>query len=352
MARPKRTIPWLSIRNGIFYAFWYDERSRETKRVSLRTSDEGEAQARFAEFLLHGKEIRQSRPRGLTVAQALDDYLDEHVDKHCAAGRRQRDAVKHLKVFFADRALEDVDVPLSQEYATARSFGVIGGGSRRKAKEGSPSTIRRELNVLVAAANHAIWMKRTTKGWAIQVDLPPERRLGPDDEAPYYSHDELERIFAAAEEIGGEIVPFVRLLYYTGARRGSIEKLTRDRVKVREKRILLQEAGKRTTKKRQPIVPVLKVMEPWVEMLLLIGGERKLFECSDFYRPFVAVAKAAGIEPERRHPHIMRHTRATHLLQAGKSLYDVARLLGDTYSTIERVYGHHSADHLASALED
>lgn len=350
MARPKRTTPWLARRNETYYAFWYDERSRETKRISLRTCDTGEAEARFAEFLLNGRDIRQNRAKGLTVSQAIDDYLLEHVAKHCADGARQEDAAAHLKAFFGDRLIETVDVPLSQEYAIARSFGIIGGGKRRKIREGSPATIRRELNVLVAAANHARWMKRTTA--VVQVDLPPERRLGPDDEAPYYTVEELDRIFAAADEIGGEIVPFVRLLYYTGARRRSIENLTRDRVKVREKRIILQEPGKRTTKKRQPIVPILKVMAPWVDALLLTGGERRLFECSDFYRPYVALAKKAGIEKERRHPHIMRHTRATHLLQDGKSLYDVARLLGDTVSTVERVYGHHSADHLANALED
>lgn len=357
MARPKRTTPWLGERNGIYYAFWYDERSRETKRLSLRTSSSDEAEARFAEFLLNGREIRQTRSNRLTVSQALDDYLEEHVDQHCAAGDRQHDAAAHLKEFFGDRALEAVDVPLSQEYARARLSGQIGGGKRRTNKKAAPATVRRELNVLTAAANHAKWMKRTTA--TISVDLPPERRLGPDDEAPYYSRDELDAIFARAEEVGGEIEPFVRLLYYTGARRRSIEALTRDQVKMREKRILLQQPGKKATKKRQPIVPIFRKMEPTLRALL--DGDRtgRLFECADFYRPYrdlIASVEVGHnkrqIEDGRRHPHIMRHTRATHLLQDGKSIYDVAKLLGDTIATVERVYGHHSADHLANRLED
>ncbi len=46
----------------------------------------------------------------------------------------------------------------------------------------------------------------------------------------------------------------------------------------------------------------------------------------------------------------MRHSRATHLLQAGVDIYTVARLLGDSVTTVERVYGHHSADHMAATI--
>lgn len=350
MARPKREAPWLDRRdNGAFYAFWYDEVTRKTNRLSLRTSDPGEAQTRFAEFLINGKEIRNARPKGaLTVGRALDDYLNEHAKNHCADYGRQEDAVAHLKAFFgADRSLSDIDVPLSQGYTAARMSGQIGGGKRRKVKTGSASTIRREMNVLVAAANHAAWMKRYVG--TISVDLPPERRLGQDDEAPYYTAEERDAIFDAAE---GEMASFVRLLYYTGARRKSIEDLTRDQIKLPQKRIILQQPGKRTTKKRQPIVPILKAMEPVVEGLLETGGKKRVFVTSSFYRPYVALCEKVGIDENRRHPHIMRHTRATHLLQDGKSLYDVAKLLGDTVATVERVYGHHSHEHLASRLED
>ena len=44
----------------------------------------------------------------------------------------------------------------------------------------APATVRRELHALVAAANHAVWMKRAIAG--INVELPPERRLGVDDD--------------------------------------------------------------------------------------------------------------------------------------------------------------------------
>lgn len=354
MARPKKDVPWFDRRSesgrGYFYAFWYDAEARQTRRLSLRTNDPVKAEARFANFLAEGAELRRPRAEGLTVAQALDDYVKEHVDVKCADPKRQRDATVHLKEFFGGRPLAGIDVPASQGYAAARSAGLIGGGARRKTKEGSPATIRRELVTLMAAANHARWMGRFVG--EIQVDLPPERRLGPDDEAPYYEIEELERIFAAAADVGGEDEIFVRLLYYTGARRRSLENLDRAQVKWAARRLILQKPGKVATKKRQPIVPILKVMEPWVEKLLETGGRSRLFVNADFYRHYVAICECAGIDEARRNPHTMRHTRATHLLQDGKSIYDVAKLLGDTVATVERVYGHHSADQLANRLED
>jgi len=359
MARPKRPDPWHARRgdqnNGIFYAYWYNDEKRSVDKISMGTSSAVEAAEAFALFMRDGARIRKPRPSGeMTVERALDDYITEHVNIHCADGERQKHAIAHLRAFFGDKLLSDIDVPLSKEYAAARMAGTIGGGERRKNRVGASSTVRRELNVLVAAANHAVWMKRTKE--TVQVDLPPERRLGPDDEAPYYTMAELARIFEKAKEYdtekGTDTEPFLRLLYQTGARRRSIQDLTRDQVKSDARRIILQKPGKKATRKRQPIVPILLAMEPALNVLLAKDGFNKLFEQADYYVHYRKITAMAGIDDARRHPHIMRHTRATHLLQDGKSIYDVAKLLGDTVKTVERVYGHHSAEHLASRLED
>ena len=49
-------------------------------------------------------------------------------------------------------------------------------------------------------------------------------------------------------------------------------------------------------------------------------------------------------------PHVLRHTRATHLLQKGVDPYAVAALLGDNLSTVLRVYGHHCPGYLEEAI--
>ncbi len=344
MSRTARAVPWLDLRGDVYYAFWYDPESRETKRCSLRTHDAGEARDRFAAFLTEGTFAKPRGSPGLTVARALDDYYEEHVRPHVADKVRQRNAILHLKAFFRDTNIVDVDIPRSRRYADMRRNGLIEYpekiGGRHGDGKADDSTIRRELGVLVAAANHAKRWKRLLAG--IDVEKPYAPLLGQDDEAPHYSREEIGQLIGQS---CGELRWFIELAYYTGARRASIERLERSQVRLEQKRIHLQKPGKRTTKKRQPIVPIFAEMEPAVRALLEHGGATRLFTTNDFYGRFNTLCKSLGM-PDRAHPHLLRHSRATHLLQAGKPLYAVAGLLGDTVATVARVYGHNSVDHI------
>ena len=48
-------------------------------------------------------------------------------------------------------------------------------------------------------------------------------------------------------------------------------------------------------------------------------------------------------------PHIMRHTCATWLMQAGVDPYEAAGYLGMSVATLMETYGHHSPDHQKNA---
>lgn len=279
------------------------------------------------------------------MTQALDDYCEEH---RVVDDIRRKVIVRHLKAFFGAANVDSIDIPRSREYAEARRSSRIGGGPHREATPAKEATIRRELGVLSAAARHAYRWKRITT--LPSIERPKVGGISQDDEVPYYTHDELRRIFAAAEEIGGEMEWFVKLLYHSGARRGSIETLTRSQVQWHANRIILKPAAKKSTTKRQPIIPILKAMVEPLRALCDASERERLFERAIFYRPYRKMMVSLGMA-NRAHPHCMRHTRATHLLQSGKSIYDVARLLGDTIGTVERVYGHHSAGYLADALD-
>ncbi|WP_349372070.1 tyrosine-type recombinase/integrase [Salinarimonas sp.] len=65
---------------------------------------------------------------------------------------------------------------------------------------------------------------------------------------------------------------------------------------------------------------------------------------------FAAAVRAAGLPPEVT-PHALRHTAATWLRRAGVPLWDAAGYLGMSVEVLERVYGQHSPDHQAAAVE-
>jgi site-specific recombinase XerD len=52
------------------------------------------------------------------------------------------------------------------------------------------------------------------------------------------------------------------------------------------------------------------------------------------------VVRDAGLSPEYT-PHVLRHTCASWNLWAGKSLWDVAKLIGATTHEVEKTYAHH-----------
>lgn len=286
----------------------------------------------------------------LTVRQALHDYTREH--KVAAADRRYY-AVKSLEELLGDRMLSAIDIPACREYMARR----------HPVKH---STVRRELGVLQAAANHALRWRRLSLAEMPSIELPPSA----EPRTLWLFDDELKRLRDAAT---GRAKLFIDLAYYTASRKGALEFLTWDRVDLAKRRIVLADPGGRSNKKRKPVVPIdeplwahltyyermirTAIPNPAQRTKWVLGG---IDDVPKDVRPcFDAAAKRAGLEmlpardgrpAGRLTPHVLRHTRATHLLQKGVAPYAVAALLGDTVQTVLRVYGHHCPNYLAEAI--
>lgn len=79
MPRKRRDVPWLDTVDGVYYAHWYRDASRRTKRLLLGTRDPGEASGAFAGFLSKGKDLYRTAPAaGIVVDVMLDHYTSEH----------------------------------------------------------------------------------------------------------------------------------------------------------------------------------------------------------------------------------------------------------------------------------
>lgn len=331
MARPVSEIPWLEQRdNGKWYVNWYDAGRKRTMRLSLHTRDVGEAKARFASFLVDGGDIvRGKASLRLSVASAVEQYLKEHADVKCADPDRQHDIATHLVKFFGETAVADVDIPLSRAYANWRGA--------------APATVKRELGMLMAAANHAKKWKRLPPEQVPTVEYPAI----PKTEVSFFTAEEVGELMRAANS---RLRAFIVLAYFTAARRKSIERLEISQIKLDRRVIHLHKPGESETVKRKAIVPINDACIREIGWLVALSDTKYLFsKPTSFYRPFRKLCERLGYEG-RSNPHLLRHSRATHLLQAGQDIFKVAGLLGDTMTTVQSTYGHHTPEHAASAV--
>lgn len=336
--------------NGVFYIHWtepvvaHGKTVHRSRRLSTGTRSLEEAQQVFASFLIEGGR-QAGRPGEIipSVAQVLDDYMREHGEPKTMTAPRSRSKVKHLKSFFGDDVVADIDIPRSRAYAEWRRS----TGRARKGEVIADSTISSELILLVSAMNHAVRWKRLRRDDVPAIEMPepvPARER-------WLTVDELARLLDAAKETDPGLHLFCMLAYYTAARRGALEELKWFQVDLDINVINLQPPGRRRTKKRRPPVPIdARLLPLLLEHRKAATSERVLPGRKDYWYPFRTLCDRLGMDDVT--PHTMRHTRATHLLRAGKDPWAVAGLLGDTLKTLMSTYGHHCPEHIRKAIED
>lgn len=270
----------------------------------------------------------------LTVERVVTLYLAEHVEEKVVDKGRQGRCIDHVLQHLRDTPIADIDIPFSRRYLKIRR------------QEGAAnSTVRRELNTLIAAANHCRRWRHMSGDQMPMIELP---EIPAGEEVKWFSKDQLRTIFSACKE--GRLACFIRIAYYTAGRRNSIERLRRTQIDLVQERIHLALPGERVTKKRRPTVPLYPEIRPSVDWLMQHSGTEFLFGTTrNFYRPFSHLCTSLGFYG---HPHMLRHSRATHMLHDGESIYKVAKLLGDSVATVERVYGHSSTAFLSTSSGD
>jgi integrase len=330
MPRTARPIPWIGQIDSVYYVFWYDAGARRTKRLSLKTSDAEVAQSLFAEFLAEKAAVEgKPPPRVITVAETLDFYVSEHVENNVLAPTRQKCAVAVLKRHMGDVRIDQVDAARCEQYVRERR--------KDRATGIQDATIRRELSTLRAAANFALARKR--------IDAAPVFKL-PADTAPnpnkWLTREQVQALIDAAD---GHAKKFIQLAYWTGARKGVLHQLKKQQINFAAGHIDLHPPGRPRSKKRNPVIKIPNaIREQLAEWMIETPNEYVLGSSKEPRRGFAAAVKRAKLDHLDVSPHWLRHSRASHMLQAGVPPFKVARFLGDTLATVDRVYGHMAPD--------
>jgi integrase len=318
---------WYDLRraeNGVFYIHWSEQ--RRSRRESTRETEVALASAYFDEWLT----LLDAPGRG-QVLTCADLWRRKYGDSE-----RHHFLWKHLAPAFGGLTPAAVTQDLVDRYV-----------ARRRA---APATIRLEVVCLAAAWNAAVKARRLTA-----ADVPA---IEPPDDSPprdrWLTDDEIDSLLAAAHTPGriSRVERFCWLALDACARRTAIQELRWDTGQIDlDARVLhFNPPGRVQTSKRRASVPMSDrlygvLRQAYEERV----GPYVLDTPSLINRPLAVVVRAAGLEGV--HPHVLRHTGATHMARRGVPLWIIAQLLGNSIAQVESVYAKWQPDFGREAVE-
>jgi integrase/recombinase XerD len=213
----------------------------------------------------------------------------------------------------------------------------------------SPATIARRLASLRALYRHLMLLGTRPDNPAAELASPRRIRKLPRTLSPA----EAERLIEAANGTTPRALrdsAIVELLYGAGLRVGELVSLDKSSVDLDER--LVRALGKGS---KERVVPVgrravdalrryLSRGRPYLDTRhrpeLFLNAKGGPLTRAGVFLILRRLAGRAGLEPERIHPHLLRHSFATHLLEGGADLRSVQEMLGHADLATTELYTH------------
>jgi integrase len=256
--------------------------------------------------------------------------------------------IQNLLPYWGEKTLDQVKGSTCRAYLNWRTSGNPSKNTRRSI---SLATARQELKSLGAAIRH--WHKESPLEAVPQVTLPkagsPRERV--------LSRNEAARLLWAARRLKlPHVARFIIIGLETGTRHAAILQLRWEasslggHIDVERGIIFRRGSHEGETSKRRPPVHIGRRLYAHLQRWRA-SERRNETEYSHvihwngeplqrIHKAFAHVVREAGLGRDVT-PHTLRHTAASWLLAEGRTIWDVAGILGADASTIERVYGHY-----------
>jgi integrase/recombinase XerD len=213
----------------------------------------------------------------------------------------------------------------------------------------SPATIARQAAAIRALFRHLVLLGSRPDNPASELELPRRRRSLPRTLSPA----EVERLISAAQGTTPRALrdhSLLELLYGAGLRvseavgleRGGVDldaRIVRCVGKGGKERIVpigrqAAEALRRYLSRGRPHLDRRRRPE------LFLNAQGGPLTRAGAFLIVRRVAAGAGLDPSRIHPHVLRHSFATHLLEGGADLRSVQEMLGHADLSTTELYTH------------
>ncbi len=160
----------------------------------------------------------------------------------------------------------------------------------------------------------------------------------------YLKEDELKALLEAPRRMRDRLI--IKLMYETGMRVGELASLTIGDVDLDSSEISIQRAKRHEEGRKVPIV------NSWTKTMLhdyigtrknrkdplFVSNKRGPLSRRQVERLVSNYAEKAGIEPDKRHPHVLRHTHAVQALKSGIDLRTLQQNLGHSSIEVTAIY--------------
>lgn len=319
-----------------------------SQRISTECAEDevAAAQKKLSEYISEQYQPKRGgRSSEVTIGDVLLVYLDEKASK-TARPRETEAMIGRLNEFFGDMVVAEIRGKLCREFADDR---------------GNEGGARRDLEVLRAAVNY--YHAEHTLDMIPKITLPekgsPRQR--------WLDRKEVAKLLRAARSTRqcDHLVRLILIGLYTGTRLTAVLNLqwisntTGGHIDLDKGVIYRKAEGERVAhnKRKTPVkIPprLLTFLRYWKSSDTTIDDEGRPvtlryavhFKGEKIVKPhkaFRTIRSVAGLSDDVT-PHVLRHTRATWLAQAGIDAHEAAASLGLTVEEFERTYSHASPD--------
>ena len=151
---------------------------------------------------------------------------------------------------------------------------------------------------------------------------------------------EINNMLASTRNIRHKLV--LMLLYYAGLRLGEVISLKWGDIDFGRKLIHIKRAKgekERVVFLHEKLIDALMANKTGVENLILVSERGKIYNKRTIQLIVAHAAKKSGIS-KKVTPHTLRHSFATHLLEAGADIRDIQALLGHKNLQTTQIYTH------------